>query len=237
MSLEQGKFFQVAEDNRVVAGIAAFLAMKNSSGKYSLLMPLATIPSISGTPEAIEFDVTTSPSIGKLEGKTTLEEKEVDFYLHRDSANILEKMKGKVGEFMTVYPDFTARKFTGSVSYTPQDAVSSDPLKGTFKITPKTDDGYVANAYDLIQKTCLFRSEIPATVFIEGTGTYEVAVELSESAGTFTAVSGTTSVATVTKDTDKITITGVAKGSAIITLVSNATGQASWQTTILVIVE
>lgn len=47
-------------DSRVITGIGSALYYKNGSGKFSLLLPLETVPSIASNPESIEFDVTTS---------------------------------------------------------------------------------------------------------------------------------------------------------------------------------
>ena len=53
---------------------------------------------------------------------------------------------------------------------------------------------------------------------------------------TFTATSETPSIATATAADGKLTITGVAEGSCIVTLTSNGKDMAPWETTILVTV-
>lgn len=235
--LEEKRFFQVVHEGRAISGVASFLTIKDTDSKYALFLPLESTPSISGTPEAIEIDVTTSPIIGKIEGKTTLEEKEVDFFYHRDAVRRIEKITGTQQEFMAVYPDFTGWKFTGIVSYAPQDATSGDPSRGTLKITPTTSDGHVDNALDLLKKTCLVKSSVPAYVELAVGDTYDLNVQLSDTTGTFASTSETPGVATVADTSDKLTITGVSKGSAVVSIKSSATGQASNETTILVIVE
>ena len=234
--IEKSRFFQAVDEKRAVSGVAAGFYMKDSSGKYSILLPLETVPSIASTPESIDIDVTTSDVIGKIEGKVTLEEKEVDFFMHRDSAKRLETIKGTQQEFIVLFPDFSGWKFTGTVSYAPQDATSGDPLRGTFKITPTTNDGFVSNVYDLLRKTCLFASIIQPFVELAVGDTLDINIQLSDAAGTFASTSNATGIATVVDAVDKITITAVAAGSSEVTLKSMHTAQASWETTILVIV-
>lgn len=232
--------YEEFNDNRVQAGIGCALYYKNESGKYSLFIPLETVPSVAGSPEAIEYDVTTSSTKGKIEGKTTLEEKETDIYNHRDNMKRLESFKGKTLEFLKVLPDYSGEKFTGKVSFSSQDSTSGEVEKATMKITPSSYQGVVENCYDIIQQTCHFISPIDAVVELDSedtTKTYIASIELSPADGTVTATSKTTSVATVTCTNNKLVITPVAKGSCIVELKATADGCASWTTSILVIVK
>ena len=59
---------------------------------------------------------------------------------------------------------------------------------------------------------------------------------MKQKGATFTAEVDKSAIATAQVSSNKLTITGKAKGSAIVTLKSSLEGYASWETTILVIV-
>lgn len=229
--------YEKFDDTKVKSGIGSALYVKNATGKYNILLALETIPSVSGSPESIEYDVTTSETKGKIAGKTTLEDKEVDFYWHRDNIRRLEAVKGKELSFLKVSSDYTAEKFTGSVSYYSQDFTSGDPEKGTMKITPRTYDGTIEDCTPLLQRTCHITSAIDGIVNLAVNATKEIMPELSNSAGTITATTSSESIATVAVASGKVTITAVASGSAVVTLKTSAENEASWETTVLVVVE
>lgn len=227
-------------DSRVITGIGSALYYKNGSGKFSLLLPLETVPSIASNPESIEFDVTTSTTKGKINGKVTLDEKEVDVYNHRDNMRRIKALEGKTLEFLKVSPDYSAERFTGTVSITPQDSTSDNPEKATMKIVPKSSEGFIENCYDLIQPTCHFSSEIESVVYLNSASkdqTFKATVELIPADGTVKATSLTPSVATVTCTGGDLVITPVAKGSCIVELEASKEEYAPWTTTILVIVK
>lgn len=233
------QLYEEFDDKRVITGIGCALYYKNDAGKFSLFVPLETVPSIASNPESIEFDVTTSSTKGKIEGKITLDEKETDVYNHRDNMKRIKSFAGKTLEFLKVLPDYSAEKFTGTVSITSQDSTSDNPEKATMKITPKSFEGFIENCYDLIQPTCHFVSPVDSVIYLDSANkeaTYKATLELLPADGTISATSKTPSVATATCNSGNLVITPVAKGSCIIELTASKEECASWTTTILAIV-
>ena len=229
--------YEKMDELKAQAGLGAMLFHMNASGKFSFYIPLETVPAVGSTPESIDIDVTSSDVITKIKGKMTMEDKETEFFLHRDSIRKLKKSVGKVEKFLVVNPDFTGYRFDAEVSYAQNDASSNDPLKGTMKLTPKMDGGFIDNVYDLIQRTAKFKSAIePVVELDETTGTYKTIIETDPADATITVKSETEAVATAAIDKGALTVTGVKSGSAVIVVTATKDGYASWESTILVIV-
>lgn len=229
--------FEKLDELRAQTGLGSALYMQENDGKYALFLPLETIFSVAGKNESIEIDVTTSDTVTKLKGKKTLDDKDSDFFVHRDSLRKLESIKDKTVNLLKVNADYTAEKFAGTISYSTNDSKANEVNKGTITITPSSYDGYVDNCLDLLKPTAKFKSGIPAVVELTSkTGTFEFNIDLDPSDATFTAESESASIATATVTDNKLTITGVSEGSAVIKLVSAKADHASWETTILVIV-
>ena len=108
--------------------------------------------------------------------------------------------------------------------------------QGEMTITPTSKDEYVENCYDLIEDTAIIVNSIDEVVNIKGTGTYEINVSTNPTDATIKAVSDTTGTATVEVADKKVTITGVASGSAIITITVEKDNYASFSRSVLVIV-
>lgn len=230
-------FYEQFPENRARSGIGCALYSKNSSGKFSIVLPLETVPVASAAAGSIDIDVTTVSYIGKIEGKATLDEKESEYFVHRDSIRRLQKLVNKTVEFLVVNPDYTGYRYNGTVSMAQSDATSGDPMKGTVKIIPSEDLGFIDNCFDLLQKTAKFASPLNAVVTLAPEGKYEVTIETDPDDATVTATSDAVSCATATITGKNLVVTGVAKGSAVITLIASKDGCASWETTIHVVVE
>ncbi len=232
------RFYEVVPENRAQLGLGSALYYKTADmSKYAILIPLETVPAFASSSETIEIDVTTAPYNSKLEGKTTLEDKEVDFFVHRDSIRRLNAIKGQVVSLLRINSDFTGEKATGTVSFTQQDATSGDPAKGTIKVVLNTYDGIIDNVYDLLMPTVKFTSAIDAVVNVADNATATIDVTTDPADATVTVASETTAVATVAYASGTVTITGVAAGSSVITITAAKTDYASWTTTVLAIVE
>lgn len=225
-------------DKRAISGYGSALLYLDPSvdtdGLYHLLIPLETVPSVSGSTDTFEFDLLTCPSKGLVEGKESLDQVEVEFLWHRDNVKRLEALQGKTIDFLAVYGDYTGRKFSGTIKVRPNE-VSADIAKGTFTITPISASSVTLDdCRPLIKETVAFASAIPNSVEISGTDKFEIEAKLDTADATLTAVSDTTGVATATATNNKVTITGVKTGFAIVTLTATATGKAPWETTICV---
>lgn len=230
-------FYEQFPESRARSGIGCGLYYKNESGKFSLLLPLETIPVAAAAPGSIDIDVTTVPYIGKAEGKATLDEKESEFFVHRDAIRVLKKLAGQKTELMVVNPDFTGYRYDGVIHYFQNDATSGDPLKGTLKILPSADFGFVDNCYDMLQPTAKFASSVPEILKLKAAEKESFAVVLDPSDAVVEVISETTAVATASVTDHSIEVTGVAAGSAVLRLSASKSGHASWETTVLVIVE
>ena len=224
-------------DKRGISGYGAALLYKDSNETlYHLLLPLETAPSVSGSVDTFDYDILTCPSKGQVEGKESLDQKDVDFLWHRDNVRRLEELQGKVIEFMVVYQDFTARTFTGTIKVRPQDA-GADILRGTFTITPMAASSEtILDARDMIQDTVIFKAAIPASISVVN-GSATVQIETDPSTATFNVESNKESFTGNIED-GELTITYNGTGNsveyAIITITASATGYASWTTSIAV---
>ena len=213
----------------------------NTLSKYVLFMPLETLPSVVGSTNTVENDVTTSRVIGKIKGKKTIDDKDVTFLWCRDNIERLNQFVGKQLKFLVSYKDGTGWKFSGEIVYKPDDAGASDKVNGTFTIIASNcDDVATSNVYDLMAKTCMITNEdLPSEVKLEKTnGSVEIPVQFSNASATLTATSDNDTI-TATYDSGKVKITttsGTAT-SGIVKLTPTVTGEASWTNYILVIVE
>lgn len=214
------------------------LATDNVKDKYRLFIPLETVPSIEGSVDSFEFDLLNSPVKGKVGGKESLDDKDVEFLWHRDNVKRLEQYEDMVLNFMVVYADFTAKKFIGTIKVRPND-VSNDVARGTFTITPMSAE--TKTVYDCrseVVATAAFVTAVPDSVTLNVTTdktsgkSYSLGVE--PTTATLSASSDKTSVATVQVTGKNLTITPVAVGTALITVKATATDYATWEQTIAV---
>lgn len=222
---------------RLGAGSALYSTFFNKEGKYQLLCPTVETPFIGSDVAEVEIKVSSSATVGKINGVETLNAAETSVYMHRDIIKLLEEISGKTIDLLSMAGDFTGYKYTGVITYTPSNATTDDAWQGTIKITPKTKPVFVENCYPLVIPTAHFTSGIEAFVELASTtGTYEATIETKPTDATVEAKSNDTKIATVVVTGKKVTITGVSGGSAIVTLETKKDGYASWKTSILVIV-
>lgn len=211
---------------------------KDSQGNYlyHLLLPLESAPTVSGSIDTFDFDILTCPSKGQVEGKESLDQKDVDFLWHRDNVARLEALQGKVLEFLVVYQDFTARAFTGTIKVRPQDA-GADIMRGTFTITPLSAVATTfLDARELIKDTVMFTNAIPDSAKIEAGKTFTTEIKTNPIEGvTITPKSNNSKfVASVDKNTLTVTHSGAAGEFALIEITASLTDYASWTTYIAV---
>lgn len=228
-------------ENRAMSGYGSALLYKESNEElYHLLLPLESAPTVSGSVDTFDFDILTCPSKGQVEGKESLDQKDVDFLWHRDNVRRLEALQGQILDFMVVYQDFTARTFTGSIKVRPQDS-SADIMRGTFTITPMSaSTTTILDARDLIQDTVVFTNKIPASVVMKGT-THTVPVKTDPTTATFEVTSDNSNFSGKV-ESGVLTITykapsegdTVGKKYAVISIKANALNYASWTTSISV---
>ena len=176
-----------------------------------------------------------------LQAENTLER----YGISKDNIKILDAIKGEVHDFIRLLPDFTGVKFSGTADYMWNNTDVGALEQGQLTITPTTKDEYVENCYDLVEDTVVFTTGIDEVIYLSATSSdanhtkvYNLSTDPADA--TITATSDTTSNATAVMgtgaNTKQCTITGIAAGSAIITLKAEKTNYASFERSILVIV-
>lgn len=243
MSVNLKKF----EDKRPVSGYGGALCYidptEDTDNKYHILIPLESLPAVTGSTDSFEFDLLNSPSKGKVQGKGSLEDTDLEFLWHRDNVRRLEALQGRSIDFMIVYPDYTARKFTGSIKVRPNE-ISNDVAKGTITITPiSASDETILDCRGDLKDTVVITSNVPDYVELTSatdSNIKEVKITTDVEGATIKATSSNTSVATLNSSTDGVISNGalsisyVGEGNALVTITATAEGMASWETTIAV---
>ena len=190
---------------------SAIVYKEEGQSKYRFLCASETVTFPFGTSETAEFNLVNSPVIGKVEGKLTLEQKEVELLYTRNNAFLFEQLRDKVLDFMALTPQFIGYKFTGTISFRPNDA-TNDLHKGTYTITPMDAD---TTPYYFARTECLepiffttaIPDEISVTSAVAGTGStgsniqINVGTNLSGTVYKYDTVSKTTNKVTGTKTT------------------------------------
>lgn len=234
--MDNQSFYKYVEGRGLSGYGSAILVREPGATKYSLLLASETVPAIFGTPNSFEFDLVNSRSIGKIQGKASLDDKDVEFLLHRDNIYRLEQLRDKVLDFMYITPDLMGWKFAGKISARPNDA-GSDVLRGTYTITPMSaDDKPILNVRDEIQETLCFANAIPET--IKSGDSINLSVVQKDATVTYTQQSinsdgtkkGTSSSVAVSDGVGSITLSG----GGLVAITASADNYASWTTTIYV---
>lgn len=167
MAIDSNAFYK-SQESRAQSGYKAAILVKDPTStitdKYQLLVASTSVPSIFGTNDSFEFDLLNSPTKGKVQGKMTLDDKEVEVLHHRDNVVRFERLKDRVLDFMVIDSQFVGYKFTGTLSYRMNDA-SAEVLMGTYTITPMSADTTpVLNARAEVIETLCFANAIPDEV-------------------------------------------------------------------------
>jgi hypothetical protein len=237
-TIEKDTYFKYLEHKGQAGYRAAILVKEQSAQLYSLLVASETVPSVFGTPDSFEFDLLNSPVKGKIAGKMSLDDKEVEVLHHRDNVYRFEKLKNKVLDFMVVDSNFVGYKFSGTLSYRMNDA-SADVLRGTYTITPMSaDPNPVLDARSLCEETLCFADVVPDTIPAR-TGTSATTIKLSVvQSGATVAYSASKIAADGTETPDASAInddvfTAPSTGG-LYAITASATGYASWTTTVYV---
>ena len=247
MAVDNNSFFKY-EEHRAQSGYKAAILVKNQiDAKYSLLVASETVPSVFGTQDSYEFDLLNSAVKGKVAGKITLEDKEVEVLHHRDNVLRFEELKDKVLDFLYIDSQFVGYKFSGTVKYRVNDA-TADVLRGTYTITPMSADPTpYLDVREMIMETVCFEGSIPETI---KAGTAGASVDISiiqagitgtptftfkkyyPQARTWSILTENELSAATTNGRSALTITAAATGLYSIT--ANLTNYAPWTTTIYV---
>lgn len=143
-----------------------FLVKKPTETKFSMFLPMETTPAIEGSTDSFEFDILQSNVKGKVKGKSTLDDKEVEFLNTPDNIYRLEQLKDQTLDFLQYYSvgnGSAGYGFRGTceISYRLNDA-TADVNKGTITVTPMTFiDKPIMDCRNIIQLPLFFTSAMP----------------------------------------------------------------------------
>lgn len=209
---------------------------KKENGKYSLFMPVTNLGELGSAPEQIEKTVIGNMAKSYIQGRKDSPQQSLTYYVHRDNLRLIEKYKGTTIDFLRVFPDFSAVKYSGQIDRTIGDTGLNSAEQGTISVTITVPEEIVDDCYDLIEDTVVFTNDIPEAIQLATDGTKVLNVTTNPADATVTVESETEGVATANYAGGVVTITAVAKGSAIITLTTSKEGFAGWTRTIHVVV-
>lgn len=227
-------FFKYQE-SRAQSGYRGALLVKEQSGeKYTLLIPLETVPSFFGSQESFEFNLVNSPVKGKVAGKMEMEDSSCEFLWHRDMIWRLEQYVDKVLDFLIVAGDYTGTKATGSFTYH-QNEQTADVNKGTINFSIMSGDPRpILNCRSLIEEPLCFAEVIPEEVTVgDNVNLTLVQKGVKATYKTFTIddnnVASEETAATVSDG-----VWTAAGDNKLVGITVSASGYASWTTTIFV---
>ena len=231
--------FNSIEDRALSEHRGSALLMKKANGKYSILLPVEGTGENGSTPAQLDKTAIGNRQATSVEGRTENPQKTIPFFTHRDNINILEAIKGETHDFLRLLPDFTGFKYSGQVSYMANNTDVGSLEQGQITITPTTSDEYVENCYGLVEDTVVFTSAIDEVVTLSGTASKTIALSTDPAGATLAATlpTGGNAYATANISGSNLTITGVSAGSTIVTVSASKSGYATFNRTILVIVE
>lgn len=237
-------------ESRAQTGLHSGLFVKRvNEEKYYLFMPGTTTPFLGGDYDTVDISILQSDSKGKLFGKMTIDDEEVEFMLHRDNVIRIESFVDQTLDFMSVTADGLGYKSTGMIKYKPNDGEEDDAHTGTYTIVATyVSKEAIRDVRPLIQDTVLFANAISDSLdltdksqtvnvesYVEG---YTISVEIKDNDGnTVNSFTSTVTQPTTNSKTGSVTFTkgtlatGDNYACAYITI--SKTDFASWTTTIL----
>lgn len=236
MALSENSFFQYKETRALSGYRSAWLYKTASMSKYCLIGATESVPYVFGDKDSMEFDILQSNTKGQVEGKPSLESKDIEVLHHRDNAYRFNKLKGETIDFMTINGEFVGYKFSGTLDYRPNDG-EADVNRATVTITPMSADATpVYDARTMIEENLMFANAIQATVK-KGVAV-DFSVVQSDATATYTVkkiAAGTNTEsdagsADYTETKGKITF----NSTGLFVVTAEATDYAPWTTTVYV---
>ena len=204
----------------------ATLNIKDTDGKYFMLLPVVDMPETKGAPATQDKTVLSDESITEVEGLQTNDQKTYTFNYHRDNIRQLKKYTGKALEFIERNPDNTGEAFTGTFKFGRSALSVNGIVQGQIFLTVNSADEFpIDDVRKKLKQTAIITTPL-VDCEITGTGTFVIDLETSTGA-TVAATSEDTSVATVSVNNNKVTVTGVAAGTTLIDLTTSASGEAT----------
>lgn len=223
---------RVYTDKGFISKYSTLNVLGNDS-KFSLLLPVSEMPETRTAPDQVDKTVLSDGGYTYAEGLQGSDTKQYTFNYHRDNVRALKKVKGKELTFLERNPDNTGERYKGTLTYSRNSLAVNGIVQGTIYITVSSaDEDAIDDVRDLMKPTAIITTPLNDVV-VDKEGTYEIQLETSPNA-TVTATSSSASIATASIASNKLTITGVAKGFAMVELTVSATGEATSYRTIAV---
>ena len=223
---------RVYTDKGFISKYSTLNVLGNDS-KFSLLLPVSEMPETRTAPDQVDKTVLSDGGYTYAEGLQGSDTKQYTFNYHRDNVRALKKVKGKELTFLERNPDNTGERYKGTLTYSRNSLAVNGIVQGTIYITVSSaDEDAIDDVRDLVKPTAIITTPLNDVV-VDKAGTYEIQLETSPNA-TVTATSSSASIATASIASNKLTITGVAKGFAMVELTVSATGEATSYRTIAV---
>lgn len=231
-------------DPRIQTGYSTMLMVKEPGDTlYSLLVTSESVPTVFGTPDTFEYDLLQCSSKGATIGKDTVENAEMEVFWHRDNILRIEALQNRVLDFLVFYPDYSARTFSATIRFRPNEATAEN-LKGTMSIIPiKINTETILDARDLIKLTVCFANTIPNAVTVTSATSTVLPIETSPfltglSVGCDNASFSVTATSPAGTSLGSVTITmlttAVAPQYGIVKVTGSTADYAPWTTTVAV---
>lgn len=237
--------WQEFKEHSVRSGLGtALCVMLPTETKYHILSAVESLPAVFGSPNTIEYSTTTNMNVTNIPGKNSTENIEINIPYNIDNISLCNKIKGVKCKYAYIdLDDFSGQEFIAEARYH-MGEVGTDSVK-TIVITLtvfSAEEDITTDLYDLYMDTVVFDDTIPSVVRLSTTGENTMSslpIVCNPSSATLVASSNSTEIATFTKSTtgDNYEIKAVKVGSCIVKVVASATGYATNQREIKVIVE
>lgn len=178
---DKNTFFGYKENQASTGYGSAILYKEQGDSKYRFLCASETVPFPFGDKETFEFNLLNSRVVGQVAGKNNLEQKSVELLFTRDNAFLFETLTDKVLDFMSMTSQGVGYKYSGTISFRPNDA-SNDIHRGTYVITPMdADPTPYYTAREEVLAPLFFADVIPDEVSLASLGTDATTVDINVS--------------------------------------------------------
>ena len=107
---------------------------KKTNGKYSLFMPVTNTGELGSAPEQIQKTVIGNMAHSYIQGRKDSPQQSLTYYVHRDNLRLLNEYKGQTIDFLRVFPDFSAVKYSGMIDGTFSDTSLGSAEQGTVTV-------------------------------------------------------------------------------------------------------
>lgn len=237
--------FREIKEYGASSGLGTILAHKNMNDtKYHITCVTTTIPSIFGSQNTIEWSSTSNNAITQIPAKKSTNSVEIPFLWNADNIDIMDSIADKELQYAVInLDDGTGWKFNAKASYRMNDASADSAREGILQLTiSSVKDRASFDLLDVYMDTISYDGSIPQKVEVSASSgaddhTQEIAFTTNPDDASISVESSSTSIATISYETGKVTITGVAVGTCYVTIKATKSNYAGANRKIYVIVK